>query len=124
MKQTDINNRNEAIARFMEFEFVTIEYFGTKYESKWQVENEKWMNKVELDSVGHYWVNIKEDKFIPEHELDYHSSWESIMPVIKKVMIHDDYCNTYEALKADLSWCEIDRVFKTVSDYCLENKMM
>lgn len=95
MEQTELNLRNEAIARFMGYEFVTVGYFGTPSETKWQKENENWQYKVGLDDIGDYWVNIKEDKFInaDDEGLNYDSSWNSLMPVLIKIINQrSSYC--------------------------------
>jgi hypothetical protein len=74
-------NMNEVIARFDGWELITVGYFGKRGygdiddETDWQVQNREWMDKVDLQNVGRYFVKIKEDKFIEYRDLKYHSDW-------------------------------------------------
>lgn len=138
MEQTDIKKREDAIATFMGYTLVKIGYFGTRTKTKWQVDNEKWMDKVGLDNIGNFWVNIKEDKFIDADNegLHYHSSWDSLMPVIEKInqlrypiYIYQSHvqnsCQIMELtsnehlIRHSSNTSKIDPVFLAVSDFCI-----
>jgi hypothetical protein len=82
-----IKEKNELIAKFMEYEFVVIGYFGTKTETIWQRKNEKWWEKYGTESVGKYWINKKTKHIIqlPYEKLNYHKSWSSLIPVLLKI---------------------------------------
>lgn len=79
------NKTNRLIAEFMGFEYVTVNYWGDSNETDWQKINAEWMDKVGMDSVGDYIVNIAEDKWQEWGDVAYHSSWEDLMPVIVKI---------------------------------------
>jgi hypothetical protein len=81
--------KNE-IARFMGYEVVRIGYYGTDDETAWQVENTNWLNKREIreqynDSIGDYYVNVKEDRIIPIEDVDWANNWNDLMAVVEKI---------------------------------------
>lgn len=76
---------NKLIAEFMGYEKVTVGYFGSEDETEWQCENEEWMDKNELESVGDYGVNIKDNKWFMWDDIKYDSSWDWLMPVLIKI---------------------------------------
>lgn len=48
----------------MGYEFLAVGYFGGEDETPRQRELADWLDKVELDSVGDYWINVADDFFI------------------------------------------------------------
>jgi len=86
-----IAEMNRAICEFMGWEYVRVGYFDSKDgdieydESKWQVDNEHWMDKVGMENVGYYIVNVKENKWHQWDDVKYHSSWDWLMPVGKRI---------------------------------------
>ena len=79
-------NQNELIAEFMGFTKVTIDYVDTEYETQWQKDNQDWIEKMEIDSVGDYYVNVPENKFFDtEDGLKYDTSWDWLIPVVEKI---------------------------------------
>lgn len=76
---------NKLIASFMDFEFVTVGYFGCEDQTEWQVKNQEWCERVGLDSVGDYIVNTSTDLWFEVDEIKYHTSFDWIMPVWYKV---------------------------------------
>src|SRR5687768_10556975 len=86
-----IAEMNRAICEFMGWEYIRVGYFGSndgdiEYdESEWQVINEHWMDKVGMEDVGYYIVNVKENKWHEWSYVKYHSSWDQLMPVVKKI---------------------------------------
>lgn len=77
---------NDLIAKFMGYDRVTVGYLGCEDETQWQLDNQKWMEKVELESVGDYYVNIPNDEYynIEYDELRY-DEWNNLMKVIEKI---------------------------------------
>lgn len=71
----------------MGWEHVTVGYFGEEDETEWQRQNEDWMDKVGMDSIGDYWVNIQGNRFLPADSLCYHESWNELMPVVEKISL-------------------------------------
>lgn len=81
---------NEAIAAFEGWQLVSIGYFGSRDggeddETDWQVENEAWLEKVDLSEVGRYFVNVQKDEFVEEGDLDYMKDWNHMMRVVIKI---------------------------------------
>ena len=70
---------NKLIAEFMGFEFVTVNYWGDPDETDWQKINAEWMDKVGMDSVGDYIVNVAEDKYHEWVDVAYHSDWNPMV---------------------------------------------
>jgi ABC-type Fe3+/spermidine/putrescine transport system ATPase subunit len=147
--EEEISKRNESIANFMGYENVTVGYYGEDDETEWQRQNEEWMDKVGMEDIGNYWVNIKENRFYEVEELQYHSSWDWLMPVVQKIeasgfeidicqnkcLIMNDVKNIPEPItKENLPYekryegqssgeTKIEAVFNCVSDYCInQNK--
>lgn len=76
---------NYAIAKFMGFEKVTVGYTGTEEETEWQNNHIEWMHKVGIQLVGDYIVNVKENLWYGWEGVSYHTSWDWLMPVGKKI---------------------------------------
>lgn len=58
--------KNMELQKFMEFlgyELVEVDYFGWEDETQWQKENDAWMDKMGINSVGHYFVIVEADKW-------------------------------------------------------------
>lgn len=86
----------EKIAAFEGWQLVSIGYCGRRDgrdddETEWQIANKGWLEKMGINSVGKYFVNIKEDKFIEqfnEHEednLNYYTNWNHMMRVVQHI---------------------------------------
>lgn len=89
------------IAKFMGLEAVTIGYYGTDDETEFQVKYKDWLDKPEIveqydNSVGEYYVNIERNLIIPQDEINYHKSWDDLMPVWYKFrdLKFDDFAQT------------------------------
>lgn len=80
-----IEYKNAIIARFMGYKRVEVGYSGTEEETEWQRNNEEWINKVGITLVGHYFVNVPNDEWIPCDDIHYHDSWDALMPVVEKI---------------------------------------
>ena len=78
--------KNDLIAEFMGYEKVTIGFFHGDSETQWQRENQDWMDRVGLDYVGDYYVNVSENKFynISNAELWY-GEWNNLMSVVEMI---------------------------------------
>ncbi len=76
----NISKDNLLIAEFLGFEKVRIGYFGMSDQTKWQVKNEQWLERNEIDSVGWYIVNVKKNKFFEWNDVAYHKDWNWLMP--------------------------------------------
>lgn len=72
---------NELIAKFMGYEIVVIDYFGTKDATEWQIKHEDWLENVGLEYVGKYLVKVDENEFIDWDDVYYSASYEQFMPV-------------------------------------------
>lgn len=99
----DKTTDNELIAQFMGYEKVTVDYFGTSFETEWQREHQDWMEAVNLDSIGDYIVKVKDNEWIYWKDVAYHTSWDWIVPVARKLtekakhtdMPHAIFMNVY-----------------------------
>lgn len=86
-----IDQMNEAIAVFMGFEKVHVGFFRCKDgdpvndETEWQVANDEWLDKMGIEDVGDFIVNVKEDKYHNWEDVNYHTSWDWMMPVVEKI---------------------------------------
>lgn len=80
-----IAEMNEVIARFEGYEKVTVNYFGDIDETDWQRKYEKWMEKVGIESIGDYIVNVEKDKWFEWNDVAYHREWNWLMPVVEKI---------------------------------------
>ena len=81
----EINENRKLISAFMGYEFADIGYFDDEDETEWQRKNQDWMKQNDLEDIGEYFVNIKENKW---HEFDdaiYHLSFDWLMPVVDKI---------------------------------------
>ncbi len=76
---------NKLIAEFLGFEKVRIGYFDDSSETKFQKENEDYLEKIELEEVGTFMLNRATDKFYLWSEVDYHKSFDRLMPVFYKI---------------------------------------
>lgn len=78
----------ELIANYMGYEKVRVGYLDSDSdewrETDWQLQNLEWMEKVGLEDVGDYFVNVKEDKWVPVKMLQY-DCFDQLMPVIEKI---------------------------------------
>lgn len=51
----------EVAVKIMEWELLTVGYFGTEDETRRQIELENWLDKVGIESVGYYWIDVEKD---------------------------------------------------------------
>ena len=56
-------DNNDLIAKFMGYDKVTIGYFEGESETQWQRDNQDWLDKVGLENIGDFYVNVLENKF-------------------------------------------------------------
>jgi len=84
MKQDEKFEGNKLIAEFMGWQLVTVGYFGGEEETQWQRDNSDWMDEVNMDDVGDYFVNVPENKWLYA-DVSYHTSWDWLMPVVEKI---------------------------------------
>lgn len=84
-KNATVEEMNEVITRFMGYEKVRVGYSGTKDATKWQKKNEGWMEKVGIDSVGDYYVDVENDEWMFCDDANYDKSWDALMPVGEKI---------------------------------------
>lgn len=77
------------IMKFLGYEFITIGYYGGDTETKWQKNNEKWIDKVGIDSVGDYFVNMQKDDFIDLYNDNWEEcinfEWNFLMKIIHEI---------------------------------------
>lgn len=115
---------NRLIAEFMGFEFVTVNFFGTSDETDWQKINAEWMDKVGMDSVGDYIVNIHLDRFHEWDEVAYHSSWDWLIHVWAKLQhigadrgtVHERFWNKFHN---GIDYGDINKCYQAVVDELL-----
>jgi len=79
-----MNKHTKTFAEYMGFEIVRVGYFGSESETKWQLDNEEWMNDVGLKSVGTYAVNKSDNSWYSYEDLAYTTSWDWLLPVWNK----------------------------------------
>lgn len=78
-------NNTQLIAEFMGYKKVRIGYYGISEkeddagESEWQTINREWIDEAGIESVGWYYVNVDENKWFEEDDLDYHKDWNKLM---------------------------------------------
>ena len=79
-------DNNDLIAKFMGYDKVTIGYFEGESETQWQRDNQDWLDKVGLENIGDFYVNVLENKFFTVYgnELCYRE-WNNLMKVIEKI---------------------------------------
>lgn len=75
----------ELIAEFMGYEIGVIDYYGSKEETEWQRKHRKWIDSVDISSVGTYAVKFKENEWVDFDDLNYRDSWDDLMPVVEKI---------------------------------------
>ena len=110
----EINENRKLISAFMGYEFADIGYFDDEDETEWQRKNQDWMKKNDLEDVGEYFVNIKENKW---HEFDdaiYHLSYDWLMPVVENIEETTPY-------KVNILECECE-IYSMVSDGFITHK--
>lgn len=78
---------NKLIAEFMGFQKVKIDYYGSKGETEFQVRHKRWLDKVQLNSVGTYIVHLKNNKWFEWSDVEYHKSFDWLIPVANKILI-------------------------------------
>jgi len=92
MNKEQVTEGNKLISEFMGYKFVTIGYFGQPDETGWQIENREWMDKMDISNVGDYYVNVSKDTWFEAEDIQYHSSWDWLMPVVEKI---ESFWNPY-----------------------------
>lgn len=80
-----IYSMNYIITKFMGYDKVTVGYAGTEEETEWQRNHEEWMNRVGIEKVGDYIVNVNEDKWFEWNDVAYHREWNWLKPVIDEI---------------------------------------
>lgn len=81
-----MENNNDLIAQFMGYEKVTIGYIDGVSETQWQRENQDWLDKVGLDYIGDYYVNMSENKYFNVCGNDlWYGEWNNLMTVVEKI---------------------------------------
>jgi hypothetical protein len=83
-KSIIIEENNDLIAKFMGYEKVTIGYFDSDNVTQWQKDNKEWMEKVKMDLIGDYYVNISKNEFFNLKDLWY-LEWNNLMTVVDKI---------------------------------------
>ncbi len=95
---------NELIAKFMGYEKVRVGYWDDNDpddgETQWQRDNNKWLEAHQIYNVGLYAVNLKENTWYHWEELNFHLSWDWLMPVIQK--IHHNNSVDHAAIYLDI----------------------
>lgn len=71
----------KALAEFMGYEIVEVDYVGTPEETEWQKKHRDWMDEVELTSVGTYAVKVSENIWHEWEDMVYHDDFNLLMPV-------------------------------------------
>lgn len=117
MKKSEIEKDNKLIAEYMGYEKIRIGFNGTSSETVWQKKNEEWMDENGMNDVGDYIANIKENDWKYWEDVEYHSSWDQLMPVLEKIA--RDYDITIRWFDEDCSATIYNRSFEhsEVSDY-------
>lgn len=105
---SDIIEMDKTLAEFDGWSLGTVGYYGQRDgeiddETDWQVENRAWLDQMEIESVGRYWVKIAENKYYEYHDLRYHKDWNLIMPVWVK--FRDLRFDNESAEKGHSEWC-------------------
>lgn len=89
-EEMGVLSNNRLIAEFMGYERVRIGYFDDddpeEGETEWQVKNRAWMDEVEINSVGEYYVNVPAKEWVEEEDLNYHQDWNKLMEVWYKFL--------------------------------------
>jgi hypothetical protein len=123
MNKSEIKKNTILISKFMDFDYVKVGYFNDDDETEWQRKNEEWMDKNAMYDVGDYFVNIKKNKWHEFEKTKYKSSWNWLMPVVKKII------NLPDAEKESEGWyakgsietficiVDIDKVYENVIKY-------
>ena len=90
-------NNNKLIAEFMGLQFSKGEYYRPLYNS---------------------------GDWIPENELQYHTSWDWLIPVVDKCLSQSDdtMLEQWTAVRESLSSCNIDEVYEAVIKFISYNK--
>lgn len=116
---------DKLIAKFIGLDFVTVGYFDDKEtETKWQLKNENWMDKMEIQNVGDYLVNVEKNiaHSVQYDRQDYKNDWNLLIPVIEaiqefeKKMIFEDFDVSY-TLDENLLSLDIEAVYNTVVEF-------
>lgn len=77
---------NDLIAKFMGYDKVTIGYIEGESETQWQRDNQNWLDKVGLENIGDYYVNVLENKFFTVYGNElWYGEWNNLMNVIEKI---------------------------------------
>jgi len=118
---------NAIIAKFMGFDIVDVGYAGSEEETEWQRAHEEWMAKVALTQVGRYIVNVNENVFYEWSDVQYHSSWDWLMPCwakageilfdIRSDLLDDKYLEAHRITKSFITACQkvdIGRAYKEI----------
>lgn len=113
----EVLRKKKIIAKFMGLDFVKVGYSGTKSETSWQRAHNDWMYSNDLNSVGNYFVNIEDNFWIPDEELDY-LDWGQLMLVVERISYqYKFYPREVTALSEELT---IFATKETVYEYVLE----
>ena len=90
MNTPDKQELDQRVAEALGFTLIEVDYIGSDEETEWQKANNNWLDKMEIQSIGSYWVNVKADKFYAaERDSDgnlFHPStnWEQCGKLIEE----------------------------------------
>lgn len=118
-----MSKTNELFSSFMGYEKVFVGYFGMPDETNWQIENQEWLNEMQIESVGAYAVNVKENLHHQWDDLAYFYSWDWLMPVWKKAndeITGQEYGSSYIELKARICMAICDANIENACKYISE----
>ena len=89
-EMTDEQLEKWAAENVMGWEYIIVGYYGTDDETERMRELKVWFDRVGIDSVGHYYINVKNDFWIPEVEWNPPTDLNQAFMVVKK-MREDGY---------------------------------
>lgn len=122
MDTSKIKYNTILISKFMDFDYVEVGYFGDE-QTEWQVKHEEWMDKNALYDVGEYFVNVEKNEWYEFEKAKYHSSWNRLMPVVKKIVNLPDAEKESEgwyakgSIETFLCMVDIKKVYEYVIEY-------
>lgn len=128
MNKAEIKKNKILISKFMNFDYVELGYFFDEEQielqfknEEWMEKNEDWMEKNSLCDTGKYFVNVEKNKWHEFKKAKYHSSWNRLMPVVKKIVNLPDVEKESEGwyakggIETFLCMVDIEKVYEYVN---------
>lgn len=121
---------NITIAEFCGFTHVKVGYVGVtdnRYvdaQTKWQLDNEEWLDKMGIGEIGEYLVNVEKDEYYQLRDAEYDKDYQLLIPAWFKcqaiIRVNPDYRKYDSLFYGAMRRESIEECHKVVYDFIVE----